>query len=406
MKLVCSQSDLNANLSLVARAVPSRPTHPVLAHILLSADPNSQKVTLRAFDLSLGIQTSFSAQVDEGGTLTLPAKLLGDIVSRLSEGEIEITDEDASTTEDSGIVALVATSGRYQFRTMDALEFPDLPQIGDREGSPPQTLMLPAKMLTEGLRATLFAASTEETKQVLTGVHLACSEMELEFAATDGHRLAVVSLDAEEWQEEEEGKDATPIHTADAAIEVTIPAKALRELERLLSTWEGADVVELSFDDSQVVFELGERESGIQARRLTSRKLEGAYPAYDRLIPKEFALSATIDRKQLIAGVERVAVLTDAKNHVVKFSLNCEKSELEVSVDTIDVGKAREFIPVQISGESIEVAFNVKYLMDGLKALPASDLQMQMNEPKQPVIFTPLGGVKMTYLVMPVQLRD
>ncbi|MDY6785410.1 MAG: DNA polymerase III subunit beta [Cyanobacteriota bacterium] len=410
MKLVCSQSDLNANLSLVSRAVPSRPTHPVLAHILLSADEKTQKVLLRAFDLSLGIQTSFSAQVSVGGTITLPAKLLGDIVSRLSEGEIEIVDEGGDEGENSGIVALIATSGRYQFRTMDAEDFPDLPQIGEQGDA--ETLLLPAKILTEGLRATLFAASTEETKQVLTGIHLACNETELEFAATDGHRLAVVSLDTadvaeEEREEEGEEKETPPVNSSESPVEVTIPAKALRELAALLSTWEGADIVELNFDDSQVAFELGGKDNnGIQARRLTSRKLEGAYPAYERLIPDDFTLSAIVDRRLLIAGVERVAVLTDSKNHVVKFSLNSDKSELELSVDTIDVGKAREFIEMQISGESIEVAFNVKYLMDGLKALPTSNIMMQMNEPKQPVIFTPLGGVKMTYLVMPVQLRD
>ncbi|MBD2577152.1 DNA polymerase III subunit beta [Oscillatoria sp. FACHB-1406] len=386
MKLACSTSDLNTHLSLAARAVPSRPTHPVLGNVLLIADEDTQKITLRAFDLSLGIQTTFSAQVQEGGTLTLPAKLLGDIVSRLSEGEIEIADEDA----EEGTVSLHSTSGRYQLRTMDATEFPDLPEI-----EVAQTQQLPVEMLAEGIRSTLFAASSDDSKQVLTGIHLSSSTGGLEFAATDGHRLAVVSLVREEEETEEETEEAN----ASPALEVTIPARALRELDRLLAVGEASEGVTLSLDESQVAFEL-------ENRRLTSRQVEGAYPTYSQLIPKEFSLSASLDRKQLISALERVAVLTDSKNHVVKFSLDSDRQELELSVDTIDVGKAREVLPIQISGESIAVAFNVKYLMDGLKALPTSEIQMQMNQPKQPVIFTPLGGIKMTYLVMPVQMRD
>ena len=131
MKLVCAQNNLNSHLSLVSRAVSSRPTHPVLANVLLNADVKTQRVSLSAFDLSLGIQTSFPAQVQESGSLTLPAKLLGDIVSRLPDGDITL---DSGTETDAGLLTtLTCASGRYQMRGMGAEEFPELPVIEDGE---------------------------------------------------------------------------------------------------------------------------------------------------------------------------------------------------------------------------------------------------------------------------------
>jgi DNA polymerase-3 subunit beta len=388
MKFVCSQSDLNTNLSLVGRAVPSRPTHPILGNVLLIADSKTQKISLRGFDLSLGIQTSFPAQVAEGGAIALPAKLLNDIVSRLSEGEITLSHEDSDLeAEEGSLTTLTSVSGYYQLRSLNAEEFPDLPSVDAGEA-----LTLPIAALIEGLRATLFAASTEESKQVLTGIHLSQPQTSgLEFAATDGHRLAVVQTTPDEGEEGE-----TEPETEFA---VTIPARALRELERLLGMRNSDETLSLKFDEAQVVFEIGDQ-------RLTSRKLEGAYPAYQQLIPSQFSIQMAVERKLLISCLERVSVLADQKNNVVKFELNSDNQQLSLSVDSADFGSAVESIPVQISGDSIEVAFNVKYLMDGLKALPASEIQMQLNTPMQPIIFTPLGGVKMTYLVMPVQLRE
>lgn len=391
MKLICSQSDLNTNLSLVSRAVASRPTHPVLGNVLCVADEETQRISITAFDLSLGIRTSFPAQVSEGGTITLPAKLLNDIVSRLPEGEINLSFEGDGSQEGDNLVTLTSTSGRFQVRGMSAVEFPNLPVIGEGEA-----LMLPVSALIEGLRGALFAASTDETKQVLTGVHLTRSQDNLEFAATDGHRLAVVQTSNHSETDEETSVEE---NANLEAFEVTIPARALRELERMLAMRQSTDAVALHMDESQAIFELGDQ-------RLTSRKLEGAYPAYQQLIPRQFARSATLERKRLLSSLELVAVLADQKNNLVKFSLDSDKGQLALSVEAQDLGSARESMPAEITGDSVDIAFNVKYLMDGLKALPAADIEMKLNEGNQPVIFTPLGGLKMTYLVMPVQIRS
>lgn len=396
MKLICNQSDLNSNLSFVSRAVSSRPTHPILGNVLLVADEKLGRLRLTAFDLSLGIQTSFPADVQEGGSITLPAKLFGDIVSRLPDGNLTLSvtdvapegDEESSDSE-SFIATLTSQSGRFQIRGLSAEEFPSLPTIAD---SVP--LMLPVAALNEGLRGALFAASTDETKQVLTGVHFKGTADTLEFAATDGHRLALVETPTQ--VEAEEGEEAIQGSNLEN-FSVTIPAKALRELERMLATRQDSDLVSLFVDDTQAIFEFGDQ-------RLTSRKLEGAYPAYQQLIPRQFSRTVSMERKRLLSGLERVSVLSDQKNNLVKFSLNTEDSQILLSVEAQDLGNARESLPAEITGASGDIAFNVKYLMDGLKALPGGDIQMQLNEGNQPVIFTPLGGAKMTYLVMPVQI--
>ena len=383
MKLICSQSDLSSNLSLVSRAVPSRPTHPVLANILLQADAQTNQVSLTAFDLSLGIRTSFSAEVLEGGTIALPAKLLVDITSRLPEGEITLDDQSGDGGGEGIIVTLKPKSGRYQVRAMGAEEFPELPVLENTEA-----ITLTTAALIEGLKGSLFATSSDETKQVLTGVHLTLKQDTLEFAATDGHRLAVL-----------ETTNERPVEGSEQ-VEVTVPAKALRELQRMLghnSTSE--ETVAVYLDQGQVVF-------AWQNQRLTSRTLEGQYPAYRQLIPRQFERQVTLERKQFISTLERIAVLADQKNNIVKVSIDNANQEITLSCEAQDVGSGTESMPAQISGENIDIAFNVKYLMEGLKELPSSEIQMHLNQSLTPVIFTPLGGLKMTYLAMPVQLRN
>lgn len=382
MKLVCTQNSLSTHLSLVSRAVATRPTHPVLANVLLIADREAQQIRLSAFDLSLGIQTSFPAQVEVSGKLTLPAKLLTDIVSRLPEGDL-ILDDGADAETDTTLVTLTCAAGRYQVRGMGVEDFPELPVVEAGE-----VIQLPIEALVEGLRGSLFSASTDETKQVLTGVHLTMQPDGLEFAATDGHRLAVVRTISE---------SETPAET-ERELDVTIPAKALQELSKMLDRQMG-DTVAVHFDQSQVVFDWTDQ-------RLTSRLLEGQYPNYRQLIPRQFSRQLTIDRRLLLNALERIAVLADQKNNIVKLTLTSATQELALSVDAQDVGSGREAIAAQISGEDLEVAFNVRYLMEGLKVLNTSEVQLQLTTATSPAILTPLGGTKMTYLVMPVQVRN
>jgi DNA polymerase-3 subunit beta len=356
----------------------------VLANVLLEADEQTGKVGLTAFDLSLGIQTKFDAQVEESGDMTLPAKLLNDIVSRLANGEITL-DDDAG----EAIATLTSTSGKYKVRGMGTEEFPELPVVEDGD-----VTHIPAAALLEGLRGSLFAASTDETKQVLMGVHLIVKKDTLEFAATDGHRLAVV----ETTQQDADSVEVPETQSDIAPLEVTIPARALRELERMIGMRHAGEEVALHISQGQIVFVLA-------SQRLTSRTLEGQYPDYRQLIPQEFSRQVTLDRRQVISALERIAVLTDQKNSLVKFTIDSLNQEVSLSVDSKDVGSGRESMPAEISGEDIDVGFNVKYFLEGLKAIPSTHIQIQLNEATNPVILTPVSGLKMTYLIMPLQIR-
>ena len=384
MKLLCAQSDLSANLSLVSRAVPSRPTHPVLANVLLTCDAGTQRVSLTAFDLSFGIQTSFAAEVEDSGEITLPAKLLSDIVSRLPNGAVTL-----ELTDDSTAI-LTALSGRYSIQGMSAEEFAALPVV--ENGEP---VYLPADALLEGLRGSLFAASTDETKQVLTGVHLTIEADALEFAATDGHRLAVVKAIVDGVNED--GTESPPLEE----FEVTVPGRTLRELERILASHQADEPVALYFDRGQVAIQWSDYY-------ITSRTLEGQYPAYQQLIPRHFDRQLTIERRQLLSSLERIAVLADQKsNHIVKFEIDSAKQSVSLSADAQDVGSGRETLDsVQVSGDDLEIAFNVRYLMESLKNLQSTEVQVQLNTPTSPVVLSPLGGAKATHLVMPVQVRN
>lgn len=388
MKLVCSQAELSASLQLVSRAVASRPTHPVLANVLLTADAGTGRLSLTGFDLSLGIQTSLAAAVETSGAITLPAKMFGEIVSRLS-ADSPIT---LNSDEGSEQVDLTSSSGTYQMRGMPAEDFPDLPLV--QSGEP---IRLDPQVLVKGLRATLFASSSDEAKQILTGVHLGLDGQGLECAATDGHRLAVLKL--KHALPDQDSPGGGPAGTVANAVDVTVPARSLRELERLLSARQSSEPVSLFCDRGQVVFLWSDQV-------LTSRSLDGTYPNYRQLIPASFSRQLQVDRRALIAALERVAVLADQHNNVVKIVSDPLAGQLLISADAQDVGSGSESLAAVVSGEAIQIAFNVRYLIDGLKAIAADQVELHCNAPTTPVILVPVGEPGFTYLVMPVQIRS
>ncbi|MDB4651016.1 DNA polymerase III subunit beta [Synechococcus sp. AH-551-E05] len=385
MKVVCSQSELNAALQLVSRAVATRPTHPVLANVLLTADAGSNRLSLTGFDLNLGIQTSLAASVETSGAITLPARLLGEIVSRLaSDSPITLA------TEESGEqVQLTSLSGSYQMRGLPADDYPELPMVESG-----MTLKLQPAGLVQALKGTLFASSADEAKQLLTGVHLRFNAKALEAAATDGHRLAVLQV-------EDALQDAAA--TTDEAAEgfaVTLPARSLREVERLMAGWRSDDPVSLFCDRGQVVFLAADQ-------MVTSRTLEGTYPNYRQLIPDGFNRTLALDRRGLIAALERIAVLADQHNNVVKFSSQPDEGVVQISADAQDVGSGSESLAASLTGDAIQIAFNVRYLLDGLKAMGSDRVVLHCNAPTTPAVLKPEGDAEaFTYLVMPVQIRS
>ena len=384
MKVVCSQSELNAALQLVSRAVATRPTHPVLANVLLTADAGTDRLSLTGFDLNLGIQTSLAANVQTSGAITLPARLLGEIVSRLaSDSPVTLASDDGGEQ-----VQLTSLSGSYQMRGMSADDFPELPMVESG-----MTLKLEAAGLVQALKGTLFASSSDEAKQLLTGVHLRFNDRSLEAAATDGHRLAVLQVD-DALQVAAEGADD------ESTFAVTLPARSLREVERLMNGWRSEDPVSLFCDRGQVVFLAADQ-------MVTSRTLEGTYPNYRQLIPDGFSRSLAMDRRGLIAALERIAVLADQHNNVVKFSTQPDQGVVQLSADAQDVGSGSESLAAELTGDAIQIAFNVRYLLDGLKATAGDQVILHCNAPTTPAVLQPQGETEgFTYLVMPVQIRS
>ena len=389
MKVVCSQSELNSALQLVSRAVATRPTHPVLANVLLTADAGTGRLSLTGFDLNLGIQTSLTASVETSGAITLPARLLGEIVSKLS------TDSPLTlAAEDSGEqVQLTSLSGSYQMRGMPADDYPDLPMVESG-----MALKLQATGLVEALKGTLFASSADESKQLLTGVHLRFRERELEAAATDGHRLAVLQVDNALQSDGEMSLEKSD--DAESGFAVTLPSRSLREVERLMNGWRSEEPVSLFCDRGQVVFLAADQ-------MVTSRTLEGTYPNYRQLIPDGFTRSLALDRRALIAALERIAVLADQHNNVVKFSSEPEKGTVQISADAQDVGRGSESLAATLQGDAVQIAFNVRYLLDGLKVMVSDRVVLHCNAPTTPAVLRPEGeNDGLTYLVMPVQIRS
>ena len=385
MKVVCSQSELNSALQLVSRAVATRPTHPVLANVLLTADAGSNRLSLTGFDLSLGIQTSLAASVETSGAITLPARLLGEIVSRLSS-DSPVT----LAVDDSGEqVQLTSLSGSYQMRGMSADDYPDLPMVESG-----MTLKLQPERLVQALKGTLFASSADEAKQLLTGVHLKFNQRALEAAATDGHRLAV--LNVEDALQDAAVTDAVD----DEGFAVTLPSRSLREVERLMASWRSDEPVSLFCDRGQVVFLAADQ-------MVTSRTLEGTYPNYGQLIPDGFTRTFGMDRRALIAALERIAVLADQHNNVVKFSSQPEDGVVQISADAQDVGSGSESLPSILEGDAMQIAFNVRYLLDGLKAMGSDRIVLHCNAPTTPAVLrSEEASEAFTYLVMPVQIRS
>ena len=380
MKITCNQKDLASSLALVARVIPSRPVHPSLINIALEASEENQTISLTGFDLSLGMITRFEAQVKEGGAIALPAKLLTDIISKLPEGEVSL--------EEFGeqLVQIISSSGSYKIKGGLVGEYVALPEP---EGVP--VIYFSAESLLAGLKGCLFATSTDETKTVLMGVHLVVRDLVLEFAATDGHRLAVVkTINQHESNEPSE-------------FSVTIPASALKELERLVAMPQnkGQLVTFYKCDRGQIIFDLPNH-------RLTARVIEGNYPNYPNLIPAQFQRTITLNRRDFLGALERVTVLADGKNNLIKVKVDSTNSLILLGVETKDVGSGNESLPAdEIVGDDIDIGFNGKYLTEGVRALPSELIQININAPTTPVVLRPASGdLEMTCLIMPVQIRE
>tara|TARA_Y100000991_G_C21929478_1_gene330177 strand:+ start:5 stop:1162 length:1158 start_codon:yes stop_codon:yes gene_type:complete len=385
MEIVCNQNEFNYAIQLVSKAVATRPTHPILANLLLTADQGTNKVSLTGFDLNLGIQTSFDATVKKSGAITIPSKLLSEIVNKLpSETPVIL-----SLDENSDNILIKSDRGSFNLKGIPSDDYPNLPFV--ETGT---SLNIDPSSFLRALKLTIFASSNDDSKQLLTGVNFTFHFRYLESAATDGHRLAVVVIDNKDNLENIDD-NSTELEN----LSVTIPTRSLREIEKLVSLNLSENKIKLFYDKGQLVF--------ISSNQIiTTRTLEGSYPNYSQLIPDTFSKLFKFDTKILIEALERIAVLADQQSSVVKIKL--DKNDLAlISADAQDIGNANEMVPVSADFDQFDIAFNVRYLIEGLKVIPSKNVIFKCNLSTTPAVIVPEDNISsFTYLVMPVQIRS
>ena len=385
MEIICNQNEFNYAIQLVSKAVASRPTHPILANLLVTADQVTNKISLTGFDLNLGIQTSFDANVKKSGAITVPSKLLSEIVNKLpSETPVSL-----DVDESSDNILIKSDRGSFNIKGIPSDDYPNLPFV--ESGT---SLNIDPSSFLKALKLTIFASSSDDSKQLLTGVNFTFNLKYLESAATDGHRLAVVLVDKKDNFDEKED-----LVSDEENLSVTIPTRSLREIEKLVSLKTSENSIKLFYDKGQVVF--------ISSNQIiTTRTLEGSYPNYSQLIPENFTKLFTFKTKKIIESLERIAVLADQQSSVVKIKLE-EKDLALVSADAQDIGNASELVPVSYDFDKFEIAFNVRYLLEGLKVISSENVIFKCNLSTTPAVLVPEDNFNsFTYLVMPVQVRS
>lgn len=374
LKFEVEVESFNSKLSTALLAVPTKPTHPSLGNVLLAAIDRQVKLT--GFDYNLGITVSCEANVEHQGMVILPAKLLQSITSRLPVGKLTVTANAKS------VVSLSCASGKYQIRGANPDDFPTLPALDANNHS----FQVKPLLLATALRYVLFAAATEETRQVLTGVHLQFDADSIELAASDSHRLAFATI-ANPYVEDETIPEFS----------VTIPASKLQQLERILSE-STAHTISLAFDESKAWLTIGTTE-------LVMRLLAGEYAQYRQLIPQEQQTTVRFERKQLISLLERLAVLTD-KNYVVVADINQSEQSIQLTAETANWGSGVEVIEALVTGQSLRIGLNIKYLLEGLKKLDTAWVELLLDEPTTPIIISPVESlIPTTQVLMPIEIK-
>jgi DNA polymerase-3 subunit beta len=367
MKIICSVVDLRDQLEKLALACNAKYSTN-LSYVLVESKDSIIRMTTT--DLSVSLSTTIGGQIIESGNSLLPCKQVLNLLKVLAADEVVLTINDE--------ICLVQTNtGNYKLPSSPFTNFPNLPVIADGD-----TYQLEAKRLLEGIKAVLFSASTDETKGVLCEVHLTMLQgHNLEFATTNGHTLSLIELTNE--------------HT-NSDTEFTISNQACLLLQKLL---EKVDDVKITVKDSDIAFEFDNY-------KLTSRLLEGQYPKYNQLFPRQFDKKLTVDRMALLDAVEKIQVISSLKNNGVIFNLSPENQEINLTSQVTEVGITKISLPAQISGDSLKTAFYCPYLVSVLKNLTSTEVQINLNAKLTPVVFSPLSTQKIKYLLMPLQIKD
>jgi DNA polymerase III subunit beta len=368
MKIALTREELVSSLQLVGRAVSTRTTLPSLAGIHLHADSDS--LVLRATDMEMSLTRQVSdVEITEPGSVLLPARLFGDVARSLPDGKVTLAYR-ASERD----IELTAGGAQFHLKTLNADDFPSLPSV---EGD---SATLPAAVLAEMIELVARAASRDEVRPILTGVLFLAEGKTLTMVATDSYRLSVKHSELDE-----------PIAFD---IEANVPAKALRELARIVAQ-DGVEQVEIALSRNQAVFKAG-------SVTLASRLIEGQFPSWKQLIPDSFEHEVKLQREELLEITRRISQLAQ-RNAPLRLAF--AEGELTVAAETPEIGDAAEAVPAPYSGEPMEIAFNPQYLVEGVESVGSEEVVLRLSSPLRPGLLQPAGREDFSYLVMPIRLN-
>jgi DNA polymerase-3 subunit beta len=373
MRISVLQENLAKGLSFVSRAVENRPTLPVLGNVLLATE--DARLRLSATNLEMSITTWIGAKVDAEGAITLPAKTLADLVNNLSQERVDLTLNAQTLT-----VNLRCGATESNIKGIDAAEFPLIPQGGDAD------VAVPGKLLKEMINQTVFAAAKEDNRPILTGVYTQFDGNVMTMAAADGYRLAVRTAEIE--------------RRFDKPRDMVIPARALSEVARIISD-----------DDSEVLITLpGERDIVMFHMKNTdvaSQLLDGKFPDFSAIIPRSYMTSTVMYTSDLLQACKRAEIFArdsafSARIYVRPSAGPGEPGAVTIEGTSAERGNNKGMLDASVEGEQLEIAFNIRYLIDVLNVIPDERVVFESNGPAQPGVIRPEGKDDFVSVIMPM----
>ncbi|HKV72466.1 MAG TPA: DNA polymerase III subunit beta [Gemmatimonadales bacterium] len=368
MKFTITRDQLQEGLTAVAAAIPAKTTLPVLSNVLVEA--TKQGVRLSGTDLDIAVSTMVSADVDAEGAATLPAKKLVDIARELPPAAIRFTGASEQR------VSIECGKSRFKLLGLPREEFPSFPAVKFDGASKAE-----AGVVQKLINHVAFAASTEESRPILNGVLWELRPDRMRMVATNGHRLAKMDVPS----------------TGSATADLIVPPKALDQIRRLFAA--DAEIL-IAKSDNHIGFRSG-------GKLVFSRLIEGPYPPYENVIPRENDKSATVDRNAMMGALRRMSVVASDQTHRIRLALS--GGTCRFSVQTPDLGEAQDELTVAYEGEPLEIGFNATYLLEILKFMPTDEVRFTFKAPERAATVEPVrwnDPASYMALVMPLRLVD
>lgn len=364
MKFNIDQKELSQGIGIVQKGISSKTTLPILSGILLKAEGNT--LTLTGTDLELGIETSLDCNVIKEGNVVITSRIFGDIIRKLPDLPVEIEVDEKQN------VNIKCGRSKFNIQGQTSEEYPRLAEIDEEN-----FFQIPKDLLKNMIRQTIFATAQDETRPILTGALLEIVNGRISLVALDGYRLAL--------------KNASVDYDQD--ISVVIPSKTLNEVNKILED-DDADV-KIVCTESHIIFILSKTI-------ISSRLLEGQFLNYKDIIRNDYKSRVTVDTQSIRDSIERASLLArEGKNNLVKLDISDDKL---IITSNSEIGDVYEEIPISLEGDDIEIAFNSKYILDGIKIIDSQEITMDLVSSVNPCIIKPINDDNYTYLILPVRL--